>query len=255
MVRIATLLLTVAAGTAVWCQTGLSFEVASIKPAQVQTGELIRSGKAHIGTKINPARVDFGSASLVSLIARACRVEGYQVFGPGWLDDARFDIQATLPAGSSTEQVPEMLRSLLEDRFKLTFHRETKEFSVYALVVGTRGPKLTQVPTGYDPEPTNHRRPLTVNAYCFWLQLALDRPVIDETHLAGEYVFDMTLVMSDVTKNTLARLNTGIAGEASEPIGGRAFHAVEALGLKLEPHKRALPVIVVDGIEKAPTEN
>ena len=116
----------------------------------------------HPGTKINPARVDVGSTPLNSLIAQACRVKLFQVSGPDWLGDARFDIQATLPAGSSAEQVPEMLRSLLEHRLKLAFHQETKEFSVYTLVVGKDGPKLTPVPAGYDPEPAINRRPFTL---------------------------------------------------------------------------------------------
>ena len=253
--RVATLLLTAAAGMAVWCQSRPSFEVASIKPAPKPTAALLLSGKVHVGTKIDPARVDIGSAPLNSLIADACRVKLFQVSGPEWLSDATFDIQATLPAGSLTEQVPEMLLSLLEDRFKLVFHRETKEFSVYTLVVGKDGPKLTPVPPGYDPARTDHRRPFTLEAYIWFLYLAVDRPVLDETRLPGEYVFDMAPVMKDVTRNLLSRLNTGSDGAGAEPAGGGAFRAVEALGLKLEPHKRALPVIVVDKIEKLPTEN
>ena len=255
MVRVVTLFLAAAAGAVICGQSNPSFEVASIKPALKPTAELMRSGQVHTGTKINPARVDIGSAALSYLIAQACRVKLFQVSGPDWLSDARFDIQATLPPGSSTEQVPEMLQSLLEDRFHLTFHREIKEFSVYTLVVGKDGPRLTPVPDGYDPEPTDNRRPFTLESYAWWLYLAVDRPVLDETHLGGEYVFDMTLVMKEVTRTSLARANSGATGEAAEPAGGGAFRAVEALGLKLEPQKRALPVIVVDRIEKAPTEN
>jgi uncharacterized protein (TIGR03435 family) len=254
-VRATTLLLTAAAGTAVWCQSRPSFEVASIKPAPKPTAEFLLSGRVHVGTKIDPARVDIGSASLSSLVADACSVKLFQVSGPEWLNDATFDIQATLPAESSTEQVPEMLLSLLEDRFKLVFHRETKEFSVYTLVVGKDGPKLTPVPPGYDPPRTDNRRPFALDSYIWFLYLAVERPVLDETGLPGEYVFDMAPVMKDVTQNLRARQNTGPNGAAGEPAGGGAFRAVEALGLKLEPHKRALPVIVVDKIAKAPTEN
>jgi uncharacterized protein (TIGR03435 family) len=63
---------------------------------------------------------------------------------------ARFEIVARLPQGASTDQIPEMLQSLLADRFALTTARETKEMAVYAVLVDKGGPKLN--PTEIKPE-------------------------------------------------------------------------------------------------------
>jgi uncharacterized protein (TIGR03435 family) len=232
-----------------------AFEVASIKPAPKPTAALLMSGELRMGTRIDPARVDIGSSALNSLIAEAYRVKLFQVSAPDWLGDARFAIQAKLPAGSSTGQVPEMLQTLLEDRFRLKFHKETREFAVYVLGVGSDGPKLESVPPGYDPAPTNNRRAFTLDAFAWFLYLAVDRPVLDETQLRGEYVIDMTDVVRDLLPNAMRRASSTSPGTAAEPTGGGPFHAVQALGLKLEPRKRNLTVIVVDSIEKMPTEN
>jgi len=87
--------------------------------------------------------------SLSDLIRTAYRVKAYQVAGPDWMNVERYDIQATIPEGASPDQVPEMLQTLLAERFKLTFHRDSKEHSVYALVVAKGGPKLKES----EPEP------------------------------------------------------------------------------------------------------
>jgi uncharacterized protein (TIGR03435 family) len=62
--------------------------------------------------------------------------------GPKWLDSERFDIVAKTPQGATKEQVRVMLQNLLANRFKLTLHHETKELPIYALVLGSKGPKL-----------------------------------------------------------------------------------------------------------------
>src|SRR6185369_4052808 len=70
----------------------------------------------------------------------------YQVSGPPWINDARFDILAKATEGTRKEQIPAMLQALLAERFKLEVHREKKEFNVFALVVGKGGPKLKESP-------------------------------------------------------------------------------------------------------------
>ncbi len=128
----------------------LAFEVATIKPA-IPLQEQALSGKMHVGVNIDAARVDIGGMALSDLIAMAYKVKPHQISGPDWLNVDRFDILATLPAGATKEQLPEMLRALLADRFKLTFHKDMKEHSIYALVVGKGGLKLKESPP--DPEP------------------------------------------------------------------------------------------------------
>ena len=121
---------------------GLSFEVASIKPAPPMNPQAMMAGKMHVGTKIDAARVDIGFASLADLIRTAYNVKPYQVIGPDWLKTERFDIMAKMPEGATKEQVPEMLKALLIERFGMTVHKDSKPQSVYALVMAKTGSKL-----------------------------------------------------------------------------------------------------------------
>lgn len=134
-------------------QAPLAFEVASIKSAGPLDPIAIRQGKAHIGMKVDGEICDIGLFSLRDLIRTAYEVKDYQILGAdslGSLMDAqRFNIRATIPPGATEKQVPEMLQTLLAERFKLAVRRETKEESVYALVVAKGGPKLKAA----EPEP------------------------------------------------------------------------------------------------------
>src|SRR6476660_8570560 len=123
-----------------------AFEVASIRSAAQTTPELVASGKLHVGMKIDAGRVDIGFFSLRELIPLAYDVKPFQVVGPDWLSAQRFDILAKMPDGATKEQVPAMLRALLEERFKLVVHRESKEQPVYSLEVAKNGPKFKEAP-------------------------------------------------------------------------------------------------------------
>src|SRR5579872_7354778 len=86
-----------------------AFEVATIKSAAMPTAEaLMKGGKMSMGMKVDGARVDIGFMSLADIVRQAYRVKTYQVSGPDWIQTARFDIQAKIPEGASTDQVPEM---------------------------------------------------------------------------------------------------------------------------------------------------
>jgi uncharacterized protein (TIGR03435 family) len=133
----------------------LSFEVASIKPSGPLDPAAIMAGKAHVGMSVDQARVEIGNANLMGLICAAYKVKPHQVAGnPDWLNAGinadRFDILAKLPEGANKDQVPEMLQTLLAERFKLTLHHEKRDAPVYALVVAKGGPKLKEAL----PDPT-----------------------------------------------------------------------------------------------------
>jgi uncharacterized protein (TIGR03435 family) len=143
--------------TAAFAQTPatpqLAFEVASIKPAGQLDPVAIAQGKVNVGMKVDGAICRIGSFSLRDLIRTAYEVKDYQISGVDSLgaplSAQRFDIQATMPEGATEKQVPQMLQALLADRFKLVMHRETKDQSVYALVVAKGGSKLK--PSEPDP--------------------------------------------------------------------------------------------------------
>jgi uncharacterized protein (TIGR03435 family) len=121
-----------------------AFEVVSIKSSAPIDIAALRAGKAHIGTRIDAVRVDIGTASLYRLICAAYRLKPYQLTAPEWLKNSMFDIQAKIPEGGKVDQVPEMLQTLLAERFGLKIHHESKEQPVYALVVAKGGPKMKE---------------------------------------------------------------------------------------------------------------
>ena len=136
-----------------------AFEVASIRPAAQITPEMITSGKLHVGMKIDAGRVDIGFASLRDLVMQAYDVKPFQVTGPDWMAAQRFDILAKMPDGATKEQVPAMLRALLEERFKLVAHRESREQQVYSLEVSKNGPKFKEAPATETPAPDAPPKP------------------------------------------------------------------------------------------------
>jgi uncharacterized protein (TIGR03435 family) len=294
------LMLTVALATAAFGQTGPAFDVASIKPA-APPGMPGVSGKFRVGMNIDGARVDIGFMSLADLIRTAYRVKPYQVSGPNWMSGERWNILATLPDGASRDQVPDMLKTLLAERFGLKVHTENKEHAVYVLVVAKNGPKLKESEIEADEPPaggavsisrdgqgvalkggpmgatrmsmgpggTMHMEAgkMTMTQFTEVLSRFVDRPVIDMTELKGSYQVELDLTREDL--GNVARSAgimippAGLGGDsgkppgdaASDPSGGSVFAAVQHLGLKLEPRKAPLDIIVVDHLEKAPTEN
>ena len=129
---------------------GATFDVASIRPA-VPLQQQIASGQLRVGSTITDARVDLRSASLAEMIVIAYGIKPFQLDGPDWIRSERYDMQATLPPGGNKAQVPEMLQTLLAERFKLQIRRDRREHPVYALVVGSDGHKLIASPP---PAPT-----------------------------------------------------------------------------------------------------
>jgi uncharacterized protein (TIGR03435 family) len=214
--------------------------------------------------KTDPARADFVRVSLTDLIARAYRVESFQISGPDWMNTAYFDIFAKLPDGSSTDSVPEMLQSLLADRFKLTLRRAEKEFSVYVLAVGKGGSKLLPRPPDYDPHSKNTAVPLTMESLATQLSKAVGRPVLDQTGMEGEYMLpnEFRSVMSTRILMQYVEHHAASAGvDAELPVGmptvsdSEFFGALRAMGLGLEPRKLPLTLLVIGHLEKTPTDN
>ena len=134
----------------------LEFEVASIRPAPAIDASV------KIGIHIDGSQIRFTSLSLRDCMRYAWGVKDYQIEGPEWVAADRWDIVAKLPAGSNTDQVTEMLQSLLTDRFKLSFHHDSKEFAVFALVLSKGGIKLQE--TARDPNtPPPSAKPNAIN--------------------------------------------------------------------------------------------
>src|ERR1700729_2112474 len=138
-----------------------SFEVASFKPAEMDmqkmAAAMMAGGALKMGPHIDGAQAEYTAMALRELIAMAYNVKPFQISGPDWMTTTRFDIKAKMPAGSTKDDAPLMLQTLLEERFKLVVRRETKEHSVLALVVGKGGSKMKETEPG---KPIDESAPL-----------------------------------------------------------------------------------------------
>jgi uncharacterized protein (TIGR03435 family) len=115
-----------------------------IHQADLPTENSIRGGTFRAGTQIRNDSADFNFVTFAELIPYAYRVKDFQVVGPTYLKEARWNIQAKFPEGAA-DRVPDMMLALLTDRFKMTIHHEQREQPVYELVVAKGGPKMEQV--------------------------------------------------------------------------------------------------------------
>jgi uncharacterized protein (TIGR03435 family) len=228
------------------------FEVASVKPATDTKHGLWYTGD----------RVQILGLSIQELLAAAYKVKDYQVSGPGWIRSARFDVVAKLPQeavgladSSKSAQIWLMSQTLLTERFKLKFHRETRSLSALELVVDDRGPKFQQ--SGPDPGyNVNVRRgrgrlaaeQLPMRQFVEILGDVLEVPLVDKTGIKG--AFDVKLLWApDTPSGTQSSDASDLSGRADIRTALR-----EQLGLKLVSAKLPVEVLVVDSVEK-PDDN
>lgn len=223
-----------------------AFEVASVKPDTSRTGvdRIVRNDGSWIIDNVSLKR-------LIGMAYGVAEGRDYLFKGPDWLDSEDFDISARFPLGTSDSQVLLMLQRLLDERFKLKLHRESREFSAYALVVDKRGSKLLATASP-GPYRFSVRAGHAVGASLSMAQFAdrlsrqVDRQVIDFTGLTGQY--DLTLDFKPETESAQSP-DTG----SDRP---SIFSALpEQLGLRLEPRRVALDVLVVDAAAKVPVDN
>jgi uncharacterized protein (TIGR03435 family) len=185
----------------------------------------------------------------MGIIEWAYGVREFQVQGaPDWLQQQTFEIQATAEHPSSESQIRQMVQGLLVDRFRLKLHRANKEIPVYALVVGRSGPKLQAakaIPLGQGDIEIRPGRLFafgtTMGMFAHILTENLDRPVIDKTNLTGNYDFNLTYEQESTRP-------------IYTPIGSGIFGPIQDLGLRLEPRKDAVQMLVIDSVER-PSEN
>jgi uncharacterized protein (TIGR03435 family) len=227
-----------------------AFEVASIKPNRSAEG--MSSIRASVG------RVSMQNVSLKKVMLNAYDIPDdreYMIDGPGWLTTEHFDIEATFPADTKEPQVRRMIQTLLAERFKLALHRETRQMPVYSLVVAKNGPKIHTVEDGQARTSSGPGRleatKITMQKLADLLGRGAGAPVIDATGLQG--VFNFTLEWSPDEAPGMATTDGGSAGGTAGPSLFTALQ--EQLGLKLEGAKGPVEILIVDQIEKAPTEN
>jgi uncharacterized protein (TIGR03435 family) len=203
-------------------------------------------------TNTTPGRLSLVNVTMLSVVLRAFGVMGPQVIGaPDWLRDERYDILAVTGDGAALTDVSrrEYLQQLLAERCRFTFHRETREIRVYALVPAKDGPKVVahagagEYAMRVQPADDGRLRLRSTRGNMPRLAEILTGQVgelvVDQTGLTGEY---------DFTLEWAPALN--------ESTGGASLFTalVEQLGLRLEAGRRPMDAIVIDRIER-PTED
>jgi len=230
-----------------------AFEVATVKPVDVdaKAGRMFRMDGTHRWVATN--------FTLQALIALAYDMNPRTISGgPGWMEEQHFNIEAVTPgdvAPIRLEQM-QMLRALLVERFGLKFHRQEKEFSIYALTMAKGGPKLKAAAKPDDPPqifgvvfPDKIQVParsVTMDDFVAMLQRAtLDRPTINQTGLAGKFDFDLEWAQDESQYG--GQLPKAPDDAQSPPL----FTAVqEQLGLKLEATRGMVSAMIVDQAQK-----
>jgi len=288
------------------------FEVASVKTAEPMT-----AGRFRIGMRVDEGRMAYENVTLRDCVRTAFRLKDYQISGPDWIGTERYDIIAKIPDGAGKDQVPEMLQTLLAERFRLAIHHESKPHDSYVLSVGKSGPKLAPAAPD-DPalDPTNgpaavygggggggraegprmtissggggggggmavatrgmsvgggnsmkmQLRKQTLDGFAQFLERFLGSPVVNQTGIAGTYDFALEMTLDEMMRGSGVMImrapgpaggdspNPAGSAEASDP-GGALFRSIQNYGLKLDKKKEPLDLLVIDHIEKVPTEN
>lgn len=232
---------------------GQSFDVASIRPHDpANTMFVVRMPAGGQFTAVG--------APLKLLVMLAHRVQESQIVGgPGWFATEKWDISAQCDdRRHSTDETYVMLQHLLEERFSLKLHSETQQRPVYLLTVGKGGPKLKQS----EKHATNVRSGAhsisidrgSIGNLTRVLATAVGRPIIDRTDLGDLY--DISLLWDDAPVQDAAVPGAKQPASGDVPVGdeghGSIFSALqEQLGLRLEPARAPVDVLVVDGAERA----
>jgi uncharacterized protein (TIGR03435 family) len=232
---------------------GPLFEVASVKPAA--------RGEINGAYTFPGGRVELRGCTFQYLMQVAFDVQEFQVAGVAdWMQNARYDIDAKVPATSKSSQAnppnrkmpmnPEqrrMLQALLAERFGLTYHRETRDGAVYLLVRNGKALKMTDAKdknafpwsgglrggmlSGDGMAGTNESMPDLAKRLSWYVQ----RTVLDRTGLSGSYDFRTAYSQDDAHPDVVGLITT----------------CLNDLGLKLEASKGPVEKIVIDKAQKA----
>jgi len=208
------------------------------------------------GTDITPGNINMRGVRLIEYVTFAYGVQEIQVAGPGWLGDLRFDISAKAATAATNGEMRPMMQALLAERFKLAIHRETRDMSALIMTVGKNGHKLVVNDVPGSPSFSTGRLNLTGNGATLkqltdFISRELKVAIVDQTGLAGHYNYHVDIA-AFVTEEMMRNSGGGVPIEAPA-IVAKALQ--EQLGFKVDSGKVPMEVIVVDGMEKAPTEN
>jgi len=228
-------------------------------------------------------RLTTTNAPLRLLIQNAYNVQSFQISGgEGWIDSDGYDIETKADSNPSQRQLWLMLQSLLEGRFKLRIHRETREGPVYALTAAKGGLKLPQSKDGAcdtAPSPPTRGQPpippcgsvrtmlgasgkimeggeVPMAEFARILSTVVGRTVIDKTNATEKFDVHLEFTPGETTEGLDSGVRPRHSVQTADAGAGPSIAAAlqEQLGLKLESTKGPVEVLVIDHVER-PAEN
>jgi uncharacterized protein (TIGR03435 family) len=251
------LLWIVLAAAAARCQP--AFDVASVKPS---SQDWLMVAPQRTGGRI------VWTTDLQYLIGYAYRLPAKRILGAVPGSESLYSIEAKTSADASDDQVRRMFQALLAERFRMAVHWESKEVEGYALSPGKRESKMEEARAGEDPPALPEwlrgkvtaselegrtvafgqgsgvtaiiGRGVTMAQFCQSLERFVQTFVTDGTGLAGRYYFAFRYSDEGAADTEVPSLFTAVQ---------------EAMGLRLEKHRGPIGMLVVDHLEKTPTEN
>jgi uncharacterized protein (TIGR03435 family) len=226
-----------------------TFEVASVKVSPPSSEGMRMRPNVITPT---PGGVTILNTSLKGVVQWAYHMQAIQVQGPAWLDSNRYDIMAKSSEAASPERLRQMMQTLLADRFKLVFHRETKEMQAYVVTIGKNGHKMkpSEGEGEMDAKPTG-KGLMVAFTHVTLAQLSemasspLQGVVVDQTGLQGAW--DFTLDISNMAMQTPT--------DKEDAIGMIIQVLNDQLGIKIDQKKVAAEMMIVERAEKIPVEN
>jgi uncharacterized protein (TIGR03435 family) len=224
------------------------FEVATVKVVDQ------RLGPTNMETV--PGGLTMKNIGLGAVLMWAYKVSPYQIGNTDILGTGLYEITAKAAGPAKTDEMRRMMQALLADRFKLATHRQIKEMSAFAMVQTKTGHKLklSLADDGNGVRPIQGvklgltGRSATLDQLAFFLSSPLGIPVLDKTGLSGHYDFDL-----DLTSHRTG--GPGSRDSPADPVGVIQTELSKQLGLKLEPRKMPIDMLIIDHIETKPVEN
>jgi uncharacterized protein (TIGR03435 family) len=236
---------------------GVAFDVASIR---VNTsGDEVNNRPPEERVRIAPGNISMTNITLITCLMDAYRIYRFQVSAPAWMNSVRYDITAKAADPVPPDQVRLMLRTLLADRFHLTFHQVQKDLKVYSLTQDKREHKLREAAQPGDKSMLMEGGVIVFRNYSVAdligtlsnVPFHIDRPVLDMTGLEGKYDFEVKIATNELAmKHTFEGM---LKDDGDGPSLIDLLH--EQLGLRFAAEQHLTDVLTVDGADKAPTAN
>ena len=224
------------------------FDVASIRIHQTEPEAIDRQRMDSV-----PGSVTFQKVNLRDCIQWAYEVKDYQIEGPTSLASEKYDIRAKAGEPVPMPVLRKMIQNLLESRFHMQFHRETREMPIYELLTAKGGPKLHKAEPGGNTDMRAGNgsfqfRSMSMQQFAEGLAglSAVARPVLDRTGISGSFDFNIQFG---------SPLEMKMAMNGSEGSPSIFTLMQEQLGLQLKAGRGPVELFVVDAVDKAPLEN